>query len=78
MTGPRIDFTINLGHIITFGGLIVTMIAGWATFDSRLRAVEKTLDTATSTLVEQVRQGAQITALTERVGRVERLVEAAR
>lgn len=75
MSGPRFDFTINLGHVITFGGLIVTMTIGWATFDGRLRAVEKTLDTATATLMEQVRQGAQISALSERVARMERAME---
>lgn len=78
MAGPRFDFTINLGHVITFGGLIVTMTIGWATFDGRLRAVEKTLETATATLVEQVRQGAQISAITDRVARLERLAEARR
>jgi hypothetical protein len=78
MTGPRFDLTINLGHVITFGGLIVTMTIGWATFDGRLRAVEKTLDTATATLVEQVRQGAQLAAVTERLARVERMVEGVR
>ena len=75
MTGPRIDLTINLGHVITFGGLIITMAIGWATFDGRLKAVESTLATATATLVEQVRQGAQLSALNERVGRLERLSE---
>ena len=76
MTGPRFDFTINLGHIITFGGLIITMIISWSTFDGRLRAVEKTLETATATLVEQVRQGAELSAVRERMDRLERVVEA--
>ncbi len=76
MTGPRFDFTINLGHVITFGGLIVTMSMGWAAFDGRLRAVERTLETATATLVEQVRQGSMITALDQRMQRVERIVDA--
>ena len=71
MTGPRFDFTINLGHVLTIGGLVVTMSVGWANFDGRLRAVEKILDTATQTLVEQVRQGARIDALGARVDRLE-------
>lgn len=76
MSGPKFDLTINLGHVITFGGLIVTMTIGWATFDGRLRAVEKTLETATSTLIEQVKQGGELRALTQRVERVERIVDA--
>ncbi len=75
MSGPRFDFTINLGHVITFGGLLITMAIPWATFDGRLRAVERTLETATATLVEQVRQGAQLAAVTDRVTRLERMAE---
>ncbi len=75
MPTPRLALTINLGHVITFGGLLVTMAIGWASFDGRLRAVERTLETATATLVEQVRQGAQLAAVTDRVTRLERLAE---
>lgn len=75
MAGPKFDFTINLGHVLTFGGLIVTMSIGWASFDGRLRAVERTLETATATLVEQVRQGSMIMALDQRMQRVERIVD---
>jgi len=76
MPAPKFDLTINLGHVITFGGLMVTMAIGWATFDGRLRAVERTLETATATLVEQVRQGAELSAVSERVDRLERMAEA--
>ncbi|KQV04835.1 hypothetical protein [Devosia sp. Root105] len=78
MPTPRFDLTINLGHVITFGGLLVTMAVGWATFDGRLRAVERTLETATATLVEQVRQGAQLAAVSDRVTKLERVAEADR
>lgn len=76
MTGPRIDLTINLGHILTFGSILVTLVVSWVMFDQRLKAVEKTLETYTITLVEQVRQGARIDALTARMDRVEREMEA--
>ena len=46
------------------------------TFTGRLRAVERTLETATATLVEQVRQGAQLAAVSDRVTRLERIAEA--
>jgi hypothetical protein len=78
MPTPRFDLTINLGHVITFGGLLVTMAVGWASFDGRLRAVERTLERATATLVEQVRQGAQLAAVSDRVTRLERVAEAGR
>lgn len=75
MAGPRFDGTINLGHVLTMGGMLITMAIGWANFDGRLRAVEKTLETATATLVEQVRQGAELSAVAERVARIERQLE---
>ena len=71
MAGPRFDFTINFGHILTFGSILVTLIVSWVMFDERLKIVEKTLETYTTTLVEQVRQGARIDALSERVARLE-------
>jgi hypothetical protein len=46
-----------------------------ATFYGRLHPVEKTLDTATSTLIEQVKQGEKLRALTQRVKRVKRIVD---
>jgi hypothetical protein len=52
------------------------MSIGWATFDGRLRAVEKTLETTTATLVEQVRQGSMITAMDQRMQRLERIFDA--
>lgn len=76
MPGPRFDFSINLGHIITFTSILATIIVGWVTFDQRLKAVERTLETATATLVEQVRQGGRIDALADRVIRIERIIEA--
>ena len=75
MTGPKFDFTINFGHVITFGSILATIVIGWVTFDQRLKAVERTLETATATLVEQVRQGGRIDALIARVDRIERIVE---
>lgn len=55
---------------------LVEFAPHWSTFDGRLRAVERTLETATATLVEQVRQGAQLAAVSDRVNRLERLAEA--
>lgn len=75
MNGPRFDATINLGHLISFAAIILTMVVGWVNFDARLRAVEKTLDTATATLIEQVKQGRDIAAIDNRVGRLERIAE---
>jgi hypothetical protein len=75
MTGPRFDLTINLGHLISFTAVVVTMVFGWANFDARLTRVEETLRTSTATLVEQVKQGAELRAMDARLARVERVME---
>lgn len=37
----RFDNTINLGHILTFLGFIVTIAAAWATLDKRIVVLEE-------------------------------------
>lgn len=78
MTGPRFDFTINLGHVLTIGGVLVTMILGYSSFDTRLKLVEETLRTSTATLIQQVQLAADVRAIDARLGRIERIVEAAK
>lgn len=75
MTGPRFDFTINLGHVITIGGVLVTMILGYSSFDTRLKLVEETLRTSTATLIQQVQVAADVRALDARITRLERIVD---
>lgn len=75
MAGPRFDFTINLGHILTFGSILLTLIVGWNQMDQRIARVEETLKNSTATLVEQVKQGSDLRALADRVSRNERLIE---
>lgn len=77
MTGPRLDFTINLGHLLSISAVIVTMVAGWVNFDARLKAVETTLATSTQTFIKQIELGADLRALDARVVRIERLLEGA-
>jgi phage-related minor tail protein len=76
MNGPRLDFTINLGHVISVGSVIVVMIGGWVAFDYRLKTVESTLANFTQTLIEQVKQGRDIAAIENRLSRLERITEA--
>lgn len=78
----KLDFTINLGHVLTFGGLLVTMVLGWANFDTRLKLVEETLRTSTATMVQQVQLsgelrtlGGELRALDARITRIERIVD---
>ncbi|MGC9185362.1 MAG: hypothetical protein ACP5GC_07940 [Thiomonas sp.] len=38
---PRFDATINLGHVITFIGFIVTIFVSWSTLDKRVALLEQ-------------------------------------
>lgn len=37
----RFDPTINLGHVLTFVGFILTMMAGWNMLDKRVVVLEE-------------------------------------
>ncbi len=39
--GIRFDKTINLGHIITFVGFILSLVATWSTLDKRVVVLEE-------------------------------------
>ena len=40
MTGPRFDWTINLGHILTFVGFIGSGVILYSTLDKRIQRME--------------------------------------
>lgn len=44
-TKPRFDPTINLGHIITFIGFLVTIFVGWTNLDKRVVVLEESRNT---------------------------------
>lgn len=39
--GVRFDPTINLGHIITFVGFILSLVVTWSTLDTRVVVLEE-------------------------------------
>lgn len=39
--GIKFDATINLGHILTFIGFILSMLAAWQTLDKRIVVLEE-------------------------------------
>ena len=43
MTDPKWKFdpTINLGHVLTFAGFLITGFIGWTTLDKRVVALEE-------------------------------------
>ena len=51
----RFDPTINLGPLISFGGVIVTIVGGWYVMDHRLTALERNFEKLSIAVVELVR-----------------------
>ena len=39
--GVRFDNTINLGHLLTFAGFLITIMVSWATLDKRVVVLEE-------------------------------------
>lgn len=39
--GVRFDNTINLGHLLTFAGFLITIMVTWSTLDKRVVVLEE-------------------------------------
>ena len=39
--GVRFDNTINLGHLLTFAGFLITIMVSWTTLDKRVVVLEE-------------------------------------
>ena len=74
--GVRFDNTINLGHILTFLGFLVTIMVTWSTLDKRVvvleesRKVQAILDSA-----QDVRSVEKFTEIRDALNEIKRTVE---
>ena len=69
-----LDWTINIGHLITLGGVIVALIAGFINASSRIDRTEKDLYGVQAVLAKQqvtidvlTISNARLTAILERM-----------
>lgn len=74
----RFDPTINLGHVMTMGSVLATMVAGYASLNARMGLVETQIATMTTLMERSIRtderlQGfsLQLGKLEDRIGRLE-------
>ncbi len=66
VVGVEIDKKISLGHILTIGTILFSVIVGWVNLDNRVTANEKeTLSVKAGSLERDARQDASISALTQ-------------
>lgn len=60
----RFDPTINLGHLLTFAGFMVTIMITWSTMDKRVTVLEE------ARKVQEARDIAQDGRLSEKMGEI--------
>ena len=64
--GIKFDYTINLGHMITFIGFLVTIMVTWSTLDKRVVVLEESRKAQELRDASQdQRNGDQMTAIKE-------------
>lgn len=68
----RWDGTINLGHLLTMGAMILSLFLGYTTFDKRLTLVEAQMARQTEVLDRSIRFDEQLRAIRDRLDKVER------
>lgn len=74
--GVRFDNTVNLGHILTFLGFLVTIMVTWSTLDKRVVVLEESrkaqaiLDSA-----QDVRSAEKFTEIRDTLSEIKRTVE---
>lgn len=72
----RFDKTINLGHILTFLGFIVTIMVTWSTLDKRVVVLEESRKAqAVLDNVQDNRSAEKFTEIRETLGEIKRSVD---
>jgi hypothetical protein len=63
MRRPILDLTINLGHLVTLGGFVLTAVFAVALFDARLKAVEQEVAKLSDVVIQEARFDERLKAL---------------
>ena len=81
--GIRFDKQINIGHLLTVGTLVVTLVAGWVKLDARQTTLEQlqsrqqsTIDAIGSNLQQIIRFEERLAYYDRRIDALERRVGA--
>jgi len=65
------DPTINLGHVLTMGAIIVTLVMGWSQLNTRLEYVERQVAAMTTLIEKSIRADMRLDAVEKRLDRYE-------
>lgn len=67
----KFDATFNVGHVVTAGSLVVTLIAGYVAMDYRLSSLERQVERLSAVVIDNARFDERLKDLTRRVERLE-------
>ena len=74
--GVRFDNTINLGHILTFLGFLVTIMVTWSTLDKRVVVLEESRKAqATLDATQDHRSAEKFSEIRDTLGEIKRSVD---
>ena len=74
--GVRFDNTINLGHVLTFLGFLITIMVTWTTLDKRVVVLEESRKAqATIDSAQDLRTNEKFLEIKDALGEIKRAVE---
>ncbi len=74
--GVRFDKTINLGHVLTFLGFLLTIMVTWTTLDKRVVVLEESRKAqATIDSAQDLRTNEKFSEIKDALGEIKRAVE---
>ena len=74
--GVRFDKTINLGHVLTFLGFLLTIMVTWTTLDKRVVVLEESRKAqATIDSAQDARTNEKFSEIKDTLGEIKRAVE---
>lgn len=74
--GVRFDNTINLGHLLTFAGLLITIMVSWTTLDKRVVVLEESRKAqAIMDSAQDLRSAEKFSEIRDTLGEIKRSVD---
>lgn len=74
--GVKFDNTINLGHLLTFAGFLITIMVSWTTLDKRVVVLEESRKAqAIMDSAQDLRSAEKFTEIRDSLGEIKRAVE---
>lgn len=72
----RFDNTINLGHLLTFAGFLVTIMVSWTTIDKRVVVLEESRKAqAIMDSAQDLRSAEKFSEIRDTLGEIKRSVD---